>query len=242
MTVDVLPSVNLVYDGGKEHEHACCLDQDIGQTDVQRTLPHLRASTSSCQILELETRILKGLELPLMICAGSGLDNRVRSSPYPFSHKRMEDAIEQVIVGGTNGQLQYQNVDLATIYGLEAEFRTSLPFMPGPGLFSTGLNASFVLSKVSIADSELEVRSAIDENASSTRELQGQSPYILNADVAWSSPAAATIASLYFNVFRKQAGECITWRNTGRIRAAKPSDGFFSFPSPTATLERKRDC
>ena len=34
-------------------------------------------------------------------------------------YKNMDSAIEEVIIGGTNGQLQYQNVDQATILGAE---------------------------------------------------------------------------------------------------------------------------
>lgn len=118
-------------------------------------------------------------------------------------YKDMKDAIEEVIIGGTNGQLQYQNVNQATVLGAEIEFRSSLSGLP-LGVFkpfTLGLNTSFVSSTVDIAPTELAVRKAIDPDASSTRALQGQSPFIVNADLTYENVNHDVSSSLFFNVF-----------------------------------------
>ncbi len=48
------------------------------------------------------------------------------------------------------------------------------------------------------------VRTAIDPNARPTRELQGQSPFIINADLGYENPNSGTVAGLYFNVFGRR--------------------------------------
>lgn len=122
-----------------------------------------------------------------------------------FFYKDMTNPIEEVIIGGTNGQLQYQNVDQATVAGAEVELRKGLSFL---GSFaknlSSGMNMSFVHSNVDIAETELEARQKIDSTASASRELQGQSPYILNADLSYSSFSSGTTVGLYYNVFGRR--------------------------------------
>jgi hypothetical protein len=121
-----------------------------------------------------------------------------------FFYKKMQDAIEQVIIGGTNGQLKYENVPQANITGFEIEARTKLDVVPFLRLFSAGVNLSVVRSKVDIAETELAVRRAIDPTASGTRNLQGQSPYIINADLSYGNDRTGTEAGLYFNVFGRR--------------------------------------
>lgn len=116
-------------------------------------------------------------------------------------YKDLENAIEQVIIGGTNGQLQYQNVPQAQILGAEFEARTRLDVVPTLRHVSAGMNLSLVHSTVDIAETELAVRRAINPGAPSTRELQGQSPYILNLDLSYENYDKGTTAGFFYNVF-----------------------------------------
>jgi outer membrane receptor protein involved in Fe transport len=67
--------------------------------------------------------------------------------------------------------------------------------------FSLGFNLSLINSIVDIAPSELAQRQAIDPDASDTRQLQGQSPYVLNIDISYSNVASGTVAGIFFNSF-----------------------------------------
>jgi len=93
-------------------------------------------------------------------------------------------------------------VDQAVLMGVEFETRLGLSYLLEQlNNFSVGLNFTLVSSTVDISPSELEQRKAIDPNSSDTRQLQGQSPYVLNVDVSYSNPDWGTNAGLFFNSF-----------------------------------------
>ncbi|MDX1428785.1 MAG: TonB-dependent receptor [Rhodothermales bacterium] len=120
-------------------------------------------------------------------------------------YKDLENPIEEAIVGGTNGQLQYQNVDRAKVYGAEIEVRSALDFIWGRlSNFSTGVNFSLVKSIVDIPETERAAREAVNPNIGKTRELQGQSPYILNADLSYDNAGNGTSVGAFFNVFGRR--------------------------------------
>ncbi|MEM9998789.1 MAG: TonB-dependent receptor, partial [Bacteroidota bacterium] len=127
-------------------------------------------------------------------------------------YKYMQDPIERAVVGGTNGQVQYQNVPSATVQGLEFELRSRLDRLAAPlANFSVGLNLTLTDSNIDIPEQELVARQRsrctqeeLDGgtcDVETQRELQGQSPYIVNADLGYQNFESATAASLLFNVF-----------------------------------------
>lgn len=127
-----------------------------------------------------------------------------------YFYKKFENPIERVIVT-TNGEIQFQNVDAAFVTGLELEYRTRLdqlhPFLSN---FQIGGNLSLVRSQVDIAPSELAVIRALDPNAGDTRELQGQSPYVVNFDAMYDNTDTGTLVSVHYNVFGERLSEVST--------------------------------
>ncbi len=120
-------------------------------------------------------------------------------------YKKLFDPIERTIIGGTNGQIQFQNVDEAEVTGLEIEARTRLDFInPMLKNLAFGTNISFVNSTIDIPETELETRRGVDPEASATRELQGQSPFIVNADLSYENFDSGTVAGFYYNVFGRR--------------------------------------
>ncbi len=120
-------------------------------------------------------------------------------------YKKLFDPIERTIIGGTNGQIQFQNVDEAVVFGTEVEVRTRLDFItPVLSDFSFGSNLSFVNSTIDIPESELATRRGVDPNADDTRELQGQSPFIVNSDISYENVESGTAAGFFFNVFGRR--------------------------------------
>ncbi len=120
-------------------------------------------------------------------------------------YKFLKNPIELAFAEGatrSNPIVNYVNVNKAEIYGaeLEARFRLDLivDFLSD---FSLGGNLSLVKSEVDIAKAELAQRLAIDPNSPQTRELQGQSPFILNLDLSYNNYNTGTIASLHYNTF-----------------------------------------
>ncbi|MBR9977631.1 MAG: TonB-dependent receptor [Bacteroidetes bacterium] len=116
-------------------------------------------------------------------------------------YKDFANPIERVFLN-INGEVQYQNVDNARVYGLEFEFRKRLDQISALlDNFSVGMNATWIVSRVDISESEMEIIRTINPYAEQTRELQGQSPYLLNINLSWQHPGLGTAVSLYFNSF-----------------------------------------
>ena len=127
-----------------------------------------------------------------------------------YFYKQFENPIERVIVT-TNGEIQFQNVDQASVTGVEMEFRKKLDQVhPSLSKFQIGGNLSLVKSQVDIAPSELAILRALDPDAANTRKLQGQSPYVVNIDAMYDNPDTGTLVSLHYNVFGERLSEVST--------------------------------
>jgi len=115
-------------------------------------------------------------------------------------YKDMSNPIE-VLFQPTVGSIQPQNVDSGEVMGIELEFRRNLAFIgEGWARWSLGGNLTFIESEVTIPDAEYQILLANNPNASRTRELLGQSPYVFNADVNYSVDEWGTSATLSYNV------------------------------------------
>ncbi len=115
-------------------------------------------------------------------------------------YKRMKDPIEVVFTPST-GATQPQNVERGTVYGVEFEVTRNLGFLSEylrP--FTAGANLALVSSEVSIPESEMASIRLQEPNACNRRELMGQSPYVINADLSYSRPSSGTAATLSFNI------------------------------------------
>ena len=100
------------------------------------------------------------------------------------------------------GSIRPQNVDDGRVMGVEFEFRKGLGFVSESlSNFSVGANFTLIDSEVSIPEAELEATRQFDPEASDTRELLGQSPYLVNLEVSYDNLAWGTGVTLAYNVF-----------------------------------------
>ena len=122
-------------------------------------------------------------------------------------YKDFQNPIERAILT-INGEVQFQNVDAARVLGIEFEARRGLEHLsPGLKFFFAGANLSLVDSKVSLPPSELAAKRAVDPDISDQRSLQGQSPYLLNLDLAYDNYESGTAAGFYYNIFGRRLSE-----------------------------------
>jgi TonB-dependent receptor len=122
-------------------------------------------------------------------------------------YKKFENPIEIAIIS-SNGEIQPVNVGDATLYGLEIEFRKNLVDLTSIlNGFHFGTNLTLVHSEVKLPELEYQTRKALDPSTSTTRELQGQSPYIVNLDLSYMDWDNGWDANLHFNVFGKRLME-----------------------------------
>lgn len=145
-------------------------------------------------------------------------------------HKIMHDPIELGFAQGStaaNQIVQYTNVDQAIVQGLEFEARITLDWLLDDlKYFSIGGNLSLVNSNIDIPEDELLSRLAIDSTADSERELQGQSPYIVNLDFTYMNWDIGTSINLHYNIF----GERLSKVTTGII------PDIYELPQPQLDL------
>ena len=117
----------------------------------------------------------------------------------------MDQPIERGFAEGSSASnkiITYTNVDAAELIGVEFEARINLDHLvESLRMFSFGFNLSLINSSVDIPSAELENRQNIDPNSPSTRQLQGQSPYMMNIDLTFNNAEWGTLMGLYFNTF-----------------------------------------
>lgn len=98
-------------------------------------------------------------------------------------YKYFKNPIERYISGGDVNQIVYQNANFGTVYGAELEYRINLgtilnrdsvKFLNNLSLFS---NLSLIRSEVNVA--------GINDKLPTTREMQGQAPYIINTGISY---------------------------------------------------------
>ena len=123
-------------------------------------------------------------------------------------YKNFTNPIEFVFnTQAQNDELTWRNVDNGTLYGAEIEVKKLLPFIStDKHQFSVGGNFSIIKSQVDIDDQQLELIRAQDPTAGGSREMFGQSPYIVNAFFGYNNDSLGLSINLNYNV----AGEKIT--------------------------------
>ena len=120
-------------------------------------------------------------------------------------YKSLDQPIERVLRNVGEGRfVSFQNVDRARVYGAEFEVRKGLgTWFQTPVLkdiFLAG-NFSVVRSIVDIPEEEMIIILASDPSASTTRNLEGQSPYLLNLNAGYENYFSGTTASIYYTLF-----------------------------------------
>ena len=124
-------------------------------------------------------------------------------------YKNFENAIEQIFSEGSGGAstFSYQNAKNAITYGVELEARKKLN-----KFFTFQANASLINSKIK------------DENLKLERQLQGQSPYLVNVGLLYDIVEKGFNATLLFN----QIGERIYL--VGDMQAGSASPDIYEAP------------
>lgn len=117
--------------------------------------------------------------------------------------KNFTDPIEMTYFLSSPSNIEPNNLGSAMVYGLEFEWRKNFGFITEKleGL-SVNMNFSIINSELEIGEDELEARrlSLRDgEKLKDTRELQGQSPYLINFGLNYANDSGWQ-TNLYYNV------------------------------------------
>ena len=101
----------------------------------------------------------------------------------------------------TPNTLIARNTEEALVYGAEFEFRQNV-IDNNVERLSLNLNASAIVSELTMSQAEFDARKAVTPNADidNKRELQGQSPYLINAGLSYNLFDKDLEAGAYYNV------------------------------------------
>ncbi|WP_412061589.1 TonB-dependent receptor domain-containing protein [Rubrivirga sp. IMCC45206] len=219
--VDVLPSLNLVYALTDRVNLRAAATRTLARPTFREIAPFAAQDFGFGELLSgnpaLDRTLITNLDVRWEWFARPG--DIVAVSGYT---KRLDAPIERVIIDA-NGQTSFENVDRATIWGAEVEARTALaPLARALAHVSVGANVTLTRSTISRSAGEVAL------GADPERPLQGQSPYLVNLDLAYGD--GTTSAGLYFNVFG---------RRLSRVSRVGTPD-VYEEPAPTLDLVASR--
>lgn len=203
---DVLPSMNIVYQLKNNMNLRAAYGKTLARPNFREFAPYSSFEYVGGYILlgndSLKRTLINNFDLRWEWYTNPG--EIIAVSAF---YKDFTNPIERVIIN-TNKEIKYNNVEKAILYGAEIEFRKTLGFLGGFfEKFQLGTNFTLVYSEVDIAKEELDIIKLYDPGASSTRPLQGQSPYIVNVDLGYVDYESGTDAAIQFNVFGSRLSE-----------------------------------
>lgn len=194
--LDVLPSLNLTYS---------VTDRTNLRLSASRTVsrPEFREVANFAYFDFIRNAQLKG-NTELERSQNTNLDLRFETYPQAgeiisasIFYKHFDKPIEQVVLNGStpsNLILSFTNPDGAKSYGVEVEVRKNLGFISQSSFVENLLfyvNAAYIHSKVDFNENS----NAYDAD----RPLQGQSPYLINTGLQYSSPLNRVTAGILYN-------------------------------------------
>lgn len=117
-------------------------------------------------------------------------------------YKKFDNPIEVLFLPGVNRIQTFDNAKAAENYGIEFEGRV------GARHFSRFLRRWTVLSNLTLIKSEIELDEENQGTQTSTsRPLQGQSPYVVNVQLQYDRPVWGFSSTLLYNVVGKRITE-----------------------------------
>lgn len=125
-----------------------------------------------------------------------------------------------------NAELTWRNVEQAKVYGFEFEFAKYLGKNKIWNDLKVGGNFTYVKSIVQIPTKEYTVALSQNPNASTTREMFGQSPYIVNAFINYKSKKSGIVANVNFAVSGKRISVVTIGATPNIYQQARPNLGM----------------
>lgn len=196
---DVLPSLNFIYSINKKMNVRLGYYRTLSRPEFRELAPFAFYNYAYDNILSgnpnLKRALIDNLDARFEYFIGNGQLFTVSGF-----YKHFTDPIELVNRTGVSGaaELYYTNVPEVTNYGFETEYRVKLD------VFSENkeqliLSNTTLYTNLSIIRSQVDV-SQVNGATASTRPLQGQSPFIINAGLQYEHPTRNWSVNASYNV------------------------------------------
>ncbi len=191
--LDPLPSANLVYTPRSDMNVRAAYGQAVSRPEFRELsptlLPPLRGETALVGNPELVEAHIRSYDLRWEWFYSPG--ELVSLGGF---YKQLDQPIEQIVVPGASDRRDsFKNADSATLSGFEFEGRKNLGFVR-PWL----TNLTFTTNVAYIASNVIVPRaSTLEVQTSTNRQLQGQSPFVVNAALDYTHPTWGSARLLY---------------------------------------------
>lgn len=199
---DILPSLNVIYELSDNMNLRAAYSKTVARPTFRELAPYITFDFVGDLLFQgnadLKRTSITNYDLRWEYYPSTG--EVIAISGF---YKDMMYPLERVIrtdIG--NDAVSIQNVDRAKVYGVEFELRKNLGFLlHSLRHFSLSSNFTFVASQVDIPEMEMQVIRQANPDAKDTRELQGQSPFLLNVNLGYSNPDLGFNTTLSYNLF-----------------------------------------
>ena len=188
---DLLPSANLVYSLREDMNMRAAYGRTLARPTFREFSPATYYDFKRQEIFDgdptLQRTLVDNVDLRWEWFAGPG--ELFAVTGY---FKSFQDPIERVVVEqAINREVTYQNQKSAEVYGAEFEARKQLEFVSS-ALRHFEVGGNLTLTESSVTDTSGQALG---------RPLEGQSSYLVNADVSYDNPNSGTTVSVFYNYF-----------------------------------------
>lgn len=202
--LDFFPSLNLIYTPINNHNLRASYSRTVARPSFKEL--------SVVQIYDplTDTRFLGNLDLKSTYINNADIRYEIfadRAQMFAVSgfYKNFKDPIElQSYSDAAPTNITARNTPSANVYGVEVEGRKHFGFI-SEGLqdLSFNLNVTVVKSEIEMSDNEFNARKSFarpGEEIENKRDLQGQSPYLINTGLMYNSSEKGFEAGMFYNV------------------------------------------
>lgn len=202
---DLFPSANLIYDIDNEGNRK--LRASYGRTTARPSFKEASVAeifdplTGEIFIgnLDVKPTYIDNFDLRFERYAQGG--NYFATSVF---YKKFDNPIELVAFEQAPNNFQPRNVSSADVYGIEIELRQNFGFIVHDlRKFAINANYSLIESQVDMSEVEFNSRKLAErqgETIDDTRQLQGQSPFLLNAGLTYNGEDNGWQGGVFYNV------------------------------------------
>ncbi|MDR2936791.1 MAG: TonB-dependent receptor [Rikenellaceae bacterium] len=193
--LNLLPSINLTYKFNDKHQARAAYGRSVNRPELRELSPAVYYDFDLFSEIggnpDLKTALVDNLDLRYEFYPENG-----ETVSIGAFYKHFRNPIEWTFVdmGGTL-RYMYENADRAVSWGFELDVRKKLDFLSLRN-FSLVLNAAWIESNVTFRPGEVV--------SEPDRPMQGQSPYIVNAGLYYSSEKAGFDMALLYNRIGKR--------------------------------------
>lgn len=211
--LDFFPSLNVIYSANERQNIRGSYTKTIARPSFKEL--------SYAQILDpITNRIFNGSLFTYGNWDGNLVETRIDNLDLRWEsfgeegqmfsvsafYKKFEKPIEMVRIPEqqTSTEFQPRNVGDGQLVGLELEARKNLSFIsPALNKLLFNVNVTMVQSQIEMTELEFNSRKQyekVGQTVENTREMAGQSPYVINAGFTYTNDSLGVDAGLFYNV------------------------------------------